>query len=522
MPKLKPLALILLAISLVIAAILAVLFVVPIPRSVRVNQSGATGNITTLRGFVPTPGTCTIVRWDVEGIAGIYFNGEGTVGVGEQPICIYTDSIATIQIAFSDGSKLDYRAPVTILVNTPGVWLAGLFAVAAFIAAGAIQFAPQGASLKALQQALSSITLVGVSLVITLLLLEGAIRLYVGATGTERDKLVYLGSRDEILASNSTTIPLPFINFGGVPGEKGINQYGFRSPDVEHPKPEGVYRILTLGGSTTYGHDVSAGEAYPMQLQNVLREDYGYANVEVVNGGFPAYTTLNSLINFETRGIEQEPDLILIYHAYNDMVRRWQQPSCYAGENPLRGFGGDPGVWQSEINDLNPSALVRFVQISFGLIPDPLSFESRLYPTDLCDSTQTVSDYVERLAANPPTYFVRNLETIIAIAHGNNIDVMLTTQPMNTGMVAEKIAESTTIETWHGMDVGQNEHNDLIRALATEQDVYFYDYVADITYNPDVWQDNIHMNAIGLRERAEHFAEFIDAEDIIPRADSGS
>lgn len=515
--KPKPLTLILSALALLIALVLIALFTLPIPRSITINANGANGTIITERGFLPAPGTCTNVRWNVQGISAIYFDGQGTVGEGEQSVCFYPDAVTTLRITFQNNESLDYRVPGLILVNTPAIWFAGLVTLALFITALGVQFAPRASEMQVLGRAAGAITTMLISLLVTFLLLEGGMRLYFQFFGTVRDKLVYMGSAADIIAANRSTMAIPFINYGGVPDVNGINARGFRNPDVASPKPEGVYRILALGGSTTYGHQVEADGAYPALLQTILRDEYGYDNVEVINGGFPNYTSLNSLINFQTRGLEIEPDLVILYQSFNDLAKRWQQPDCFVGQNPLYGFGGDPGTWTEDIGNLNPSTTVRFVQLSFGLIPDPAALESRFELSDRCDTTMTVRNHVDRLEANPPIFFERNVRSLALSAAAHDVDVLLTTQPYNFDMVANADSEADQ-GLLESVGVGQRQHNALIKQVASETDVNLYDFAADFEAQDkaSLWLDVIHLTPEGLQLQAELFATFIDQNQIIP------
>ncbi len=84
--------------------------------------------------------------------------------------------------------------------------------------------------------------------------------------------------------------------------------------EVQVPKPDGVYRIVAMGGSSTYGTPNPYDETYPYYLQQVLRDDYGETNVEVVNDGVPGYTSWHNLVDLSTRVLTLDPDLVILYH----------------------------------------------------------------------------------------------------------------------------------------------------------------------------------------------------------------
>jgi hypothetical protein len=97
------------------------------------------------------------------------------------------------------------------------------------------------------------------------------------------------------------------------------NSWGFRGPEVEIEKPEDVFRIVCLGGSSTYGHTPSRDETtWPAQLQTILNERQDIKRVEVINGGFSGYNSFESLANFNFRLLPFDPDLVIVYHTIND------------------------------------------------------------------------------------------------------------------------------------------------------------------------------------------------------------
>ena len=83
-----------------------------------------------------------------------------------------------------------------------------------------------------------------------------------------------------------------YLNFAPTPGwTKGLtshNSLGYRSDEFPVKKPEGVFRIVLLGGSSTYTEFVrDNAKAWSAQLQRLLRGRYGYRNVQVISGGAP-------------------------------------------------------------------------------------------------------------------------------------------------------------------------------------------------------------------------------------------
>lgn len=87
-------------------------------------------------------------------------------------------------------------------------------------------------------------------------------------------------------------------------------------------------RIVCLGGSTTWGHHLEREETWPYLLESTLR-DQGL-DVEVINAGRHWYTTAHSIANYTTQMRYYHPDIVIIMHGINDLVRSFPAP----GEPP--------------------------------------------------------------------------------------------------------------------------------------------------------------------------------------------
>jgi lysophospholipase L1-like esterase len=79
-------------------------------------------------------------------------------------------------------------------------------------------------------------------------------------------------------------------------------------------------RIAFLGASTTWCAEVSGNAmTWPHLVAENLRRAFPLSDIDYVNGGVPGYTAKSSLKNLEHRVTPLSPDIVVIYHATNDM-----------------------------------------------------------------------------------------------------------------------------------------------------------------------------------------------------------
>ena len=97
------------------------------------------------------------------------------------------------------------------------------------------------------------------------------------------------------------------------------NSLGLRSSEIG-VKPEGEFRILSLGESSTFGAYVSDFQTYSTQLERLLNGRGLPERVRVINAGVSAYSSFQSLLYLKQRGFDLEPDVVLFYHEYNDYL----------------------------------------------------------------------------------------------------------------------------------------------------------------------------------------------------------
>jgi lysophospholipase L1-like esterase len=99
------------------------------------------------------------------------------------------------------------------------------------------------------------------------------------------------------------------------------NSVGFR--DVEHDatKAPGVFRILGLGDSFTYGAGAEFDKTYLYRLeQNLRARSKDHPAVEVIKAGIPRYFPTAERILLEHYGLSYRPDLVIVGVLPNDVV----------------------------------------------------------------------------------------------------------------------------------------------------------------------------------------------------------
>jgi len=300
---------------------------------------------------------------------------------------------------------------------------------------------------------------------------------------------------------------------------------GFRGREIEVPKPEGQFRIVCAGGSTTYGSDVDDFRvSYPDQLEAVLHER-GYTNVRTVNSGCPFWSSTESLLDLVTRVLDLEPDLLIVYHGVNDV--RWRfvwPPEAYRGDNSGAVLA-PPNVRVPPFYE--QSTLIRALLVRAGAIQPQIIFERTIvkpaptlyadrffgqfgrgtYPEPPFDEVSVM----RMLDANPPSFFQRNLELMATSAHHRGARTVLATFAYypNFG----KAPHTASPEYQRAL----REANEATLAAAAASGASAFDFAARFPADRSLFTDGIHLRPKGNRVKAELFADFLIEHGLIPR-----
>jgi lysophospholipase L1-like esterase len=369
------------------------------------------------------------------------------------------------------------------------------------------------------------IAVMAASIIFTLILVEAGLRIWLNYFSTHSQYVKYSLYTD-VPAEMYQWSPHHYLNYYPTPGyKKGLtyhNSLGYRSREFNPEKPANTYRVVLLGGSTTYTASVKDNDmTFPYQLERILRSDYGRENIEVINAGVSGYNSWESLVNLQFRVLDIDPDLVIVYHGTNDVHTRLVSPDAYKGDNSgRRKQWSRPGIPLFE-----HSLLLRYISKKSGLTsqaglgtlvnsPDFLGvggekWNRKKYSLDELSEKYNLD---ELLANNPPVYFRRNLINMTSIARANDVSIAFATW-----------SHSPHFNDYASTDAyqaGFRENNEVVKAVAARYGAYLFDFAAVMPQDKEYWSDGRHVNEVGALLKAKLFADFILGSGVLDKTDT--
>ncbi|MGB2867799.1 MAG: SGNH/GDSL hydrolase family protein [Bacteroidota bacterium] len=244
----------------------------------------------------------------------------------------------------------------------------------------------------------------------------------------------------------------------------------------------GTIAIFCLGGSTTEFPD-SSGRDWPSRVEEILQTTYNLPNVKVYNFGRQWYTSLHTLINFETNLRKHHPSIILIMQSVNDLLQNADFSYFSHGS-----FREDYGHFYGPVNRIvNRRSLWNYLQdVVRGL----------WYAPPRKDVTM---DYFVGLKA-----YERNMNTLAELAGHDSTMVVFMTEPslLKRDMSPEEqgVIGMTRVEAvndtmgWTSQTVfnGMVQYNEALRRIAAQRKVPLIDLEKEIPKSLVYFRDEVH------------------------------
>jgi lysophospholipase L1-like esterase len=306
--------------------------------------------------------------------------------------------------------------------------------------------------------------------------------------GGQKDRLLraFLGLESEYNPNMvSNYVPHPYLvyalnpdaryyyaSYYGKTPQQFINSLGFRGKEFSKAKAAGVYRIVCIGGSTTFSiNEPDETKTYPQLLEDALNANFDAPHFEVVNAGTPGWTTAESLINLHFRLLELNPDMIIDYEAVNDTFAMRMEDEGKSDYSNFRQIVDYKPATSFQQLLFRASAIYRLYYVSgHTMIFDINGLAAKPYPPE--------KKLLENLDKGTGKNFRRNMESIVAIAQSRDIQPVLVT--MGHG-------------PWHPSLMRLNQ---ITRDVASVRGALLVDF--EVTSQPDYFmEDVIHLTRAG-------------------------
>ena len=190
-----------------------------------------------------------------------------------------------------------------------------------------------------------------------------------------------------------------------------INNHGFRGVDFESEKADGAFRVVCMGGSSTFGFYNRDAHTYPAVLGARLAATFPDLGIEVINAGVPHMNTDNIDAMLQGEILAFEPDVVTLYSAFND-----------AGEVKDEIWAQSASRWLHG-HVASYVALKRVLEALGGPILHSLWSEYL---------AQSDADYVQRQISLHLPGYRRNVERFVDLVRSAGAEPLLIRQPMTT------------------------------------------------------------------------------------------
>jgi lysophospholipase L1-like esterase len=371
------------------------------------------------------------------------------------------------------------------------------------------------------------------SIFFVLIVIEICAQIYINHFASEEAftryaSLSQLQKKEGFPSSKSRYTPHRYLGYYPTPNfqkkKDKHNSLGYKGQNIEKPKP-GEFRIVCIGGSTTYTEKIKDYRfSYPYLLEKELHKR-GYKNVTVINAGASAWSSWESLINFEFRVLDLEPDMIIVYHGINDIHPRlvWP-PEAYQGDNSGAREANHTGLFMPSI--LEYSTILRILMIRTGLIKSHSAFsrtiikEPSTFYADDFNFQKLKNTYPsgvfkkvsaeQMLTVNTPKYFKRNIENMIVIAKHNNIKTVLAT------FAYSPLFKNKPRVSSREYIFAYSQLNGILKSIAKEMDVNLFDFANVFPKKKCYYLDGRHVTKKGAKLKAKLFADYIVEAKLLP------
>jgi len=343
-------------------------------------------------------------------------------------------------------------------------------------------------------------------------------------------------SLHELDPSNNMTIYQwhPFTGFifkpnavfsGGHPYQKEkssilVDKNGFLAKDqqLSYTKPANEIRIATIGGSTTANINLSFDDNWPGYLGQLVQKVFPEKNIRIINAGVPGFDTSQSIPNLALRVIPFHPDIIIIYHAYNDLKAikygiEFKPDYSHIHSTPY-GYHEEPTLI---VKGLSQSMFYVRTRNQYR------KFKERIDANGMMLKALTDKDRLDYIPEEALQTFEQHIQSLVAIGEISNAKVILSSfatlyDPNLDYTKRETFTQMSTLQkkdlyslmnftpglTVNAFFKGIKEYNTILKNIAIHEKTGWIDNASSVPHKDEYFVDRVHFSKKGAKCMAEN------------------
>lgn len=303
-----------------------------------------------------------------------------------------------------------------------------------------------------------------------------------------------------------------------------INSDGFRGEEISRTKPQDVFRIFVLGGSTVFSSRVTYEKSHVRILEKHLKQNYPEKNIEVLNAGNHWHTTEHSLVKYLFKIKDFNPDLIILWHGINDLYRSFTPSRFTFGtfQADYSHFFGSTSEMVFDHLKIRPVIQLKIFDSLLRLVSQYLFSDFQLIDKTPELKSIDIHDFPSIESFN------RNMISLIRIIGNDGVKLVLATQPflyregldndeLNSIWFSKMVCINRDYEyaNLNSMIYGMNLFNGETKELAEDYNIPLIDLESRIPKNKEYFFDDFHYTEKGNALMAKEIFEHLIANKII-------
>jgi lysophospholipase L1-like esterase len=352
-----------------------------------------------------------------------------------------------------------------------------------------------------------------IEILITLVIIELSFRIfYENITPKEGRILVgiMIGELDSTKVQNVQSHP--YMLYVNTPmwengGFVQINSLGYRGHEITKQPQLGVYRILTLGGSTTLDlpYINNPNDTWSANLEKILTQELN-RNVEVVNGGLTYATSAELLSHYMFRDRYLGAKMVVLHIGYNDVI-----PLLFDNYTPE--YTNYRSGWDSSVLQPRPgekSLLQIYIfKVFYAWWLNSFSFQQALgQKQDWYDINPNVA--MKNLKQNDPIGFRRNVELLVRTIQADGAIPVIFPEELSTKEIFDKNPSLQIYRNYYDvLEAGLQKNRQVLDEIAQKYNVTLIN-IPEGTISVDYFLDHLHLNESGEKITARIVANNIE------------